>query len=124
MNVQIHGNQFKSLALSLCSGLLCLSLVACAGRTANPIAVKEVGDKEMTCENILSEMNDLDRLSRRLLGEQSSKASKNAALGVAGFFLLFPWIFMDLGDAEQQEAYAMQDRYRHLERISRKNSCE
>ena len=78
----------------------------------------------MTCENILNEMSDLDRRSRRLLGEQSQKAGKNAVLGVGGLFLFPVWFFMDLGAAEQQEAYAMQDRYRHLERISRKNSCE
>ncbi len=31
---------------------------------------------------------------------------------------------MDLGDAERQEALARQDRYAHLQRISRKKDCE
>ncbi len=107
------------MALTLCS-VLCLSLTACAGRTANPIAAKEVTDKEMDCPDLIEEMSDLERKARRLRSEQSSKMVKNVALA------LFPpaWILLNLGDAERQEASAMQDRYAHLQRISRKKDCE
>ncbi|MGI9307184.1 MAG: hypothetical protein ACR2P5_07775 [Gammaproteobacteria bacterium] len=101
-----------------------LSVSGCGGKTANPISAKEVGDKELDCDEIEAEMSDLDARARRLLGEQSNKTGKNVALGVAGWFLLVPWFFMDLSDAERQEAQAMQDRIRHLQRIANKKDCD
>ncbi len=96
----------------------------CAGRAANPVAVKEAGDNKMSCEDIVSEMSDLDQRARRLMGEQSSKKGKNIAWGIAGLFLFPLWFGMDLSDAERQDAQAMQDRYRHLDRIYNKKDCE
>lgn len=99
-------------------------LASCAGRTANPIPVREVGDSKLDCDVIAYELSELDRKARRLLSEQSNKTGKNAAWGVAGLFLFPLWLGLDLSDAERQEAVALQDRYRHLDRIYNKKKCD
>lgn len=113
----------KNILAVLCLASL-ITLAGCGGRTANPIATKEVGDKEMECEDIEAEMSELDRRARRLISEQSAKTGKNAALGVGGLFIFPIWFFMDLSDAERQEATAMQDRQAHLQRIFNRKDCD
>ena len=115
----------KLLIMLLLSAFAAMSVVGCGGRAANPIATKEVGDRDLDCDEIEAEMSDLDAQARRLLGEQENKTGKNVALGVAGLFFLWPiWFFADLSTAEKQEAQAMQDRGRHLQRIARKKDCD
>ena len=111
---------------AICTMLLSaiLLLPSCGGRSANPISVREVGDSKMDCEDIAAEMAELDSRARRLMSEQENKTGENVAWGVAGLILLPLALGMDLSDAERQEAMAMQDRYRHLDRIYRKKDCE
>lgn len=109
---------------TICVVLTLIVLSGCGGRAANPISVREVGDSKMDCEDIAYEMSELDSRARRLMSEQSNKTGKNAAWGVAGLFLFPLWLGMDLSDAERQEAIAMQDRHRHLDRLFRKKDCE
>jgi hypothetical protein len=45
---------------------------------------------------------------------KTKKGGKNAALGVAGWFLIVPWFFMDFSKAEQIEVDAWRSRYNHL----------
>ena len=45
------------------------------------------------------------------------------ALGVAGWFLLVPWFFMDFKNAEAHEYEAYRQRYNHLSRIARVKNC-
>ena len=114
----------KLLIMLLLSAFAAMSVAGCGGRAANPIATKEVGDRDLDCDDIEAEMSDLDAQARRLFGEQDNKTGKNVALGIAGWFLLVPWFFMDLSSAEKQEAQAMQDRGRHLQRLARKKDCD
>ena len=44
----------------------------------------------------------------------SDKTAKNVALGIAGWFLLVPWFFMDFSQAEQTEINALRQRHNHL----------
>jgi len=88
------------------------------------VAARQVGDSQMDCAELAAEMQELDRKAKRLHGEQSQKAGRNAALGVGGLFLFPLWFAMDLSDAERQEALAMQDRYSHLNRLFNKKDCE
>ncbi len=46
-------------------------LMGCAGRDANPIGTRQTGDKELSCDDIESEVSELDQRARRLIGEQS-----------------------------------------------------
>ena len=106
---------------ALCAMLL---MSGCGGRTANPIATKEIGDKNLDCESLEAEMSELDRKARRLLGEHSNKTGKNAAWALGGL-ILWPLLFgLDLSDAERQEAQAMQDRHSHLLRLYNKKDCD
>ncbi|MGI9347691.1 MAG: hypothetical protein ACR2PV_06870 [Gammaproteobacteria bacterium] len=65
----------------------------------------------------------MDRKARKLMSE-SDKTGKNVALGIAGWFFLVPWFFMDFSDAERFEAESMMDRYRHLKKVGRKKNCD
>lgn len=102
-----------------------LAVSGCGGGSANPIATREVGDRDLDCDEIEAEVVDLDARSRRLLGEKSGKTGKNVAVGVVGLILFWPALFfLDLSDAEKEEAQAMQDRMRHLQRIANKKDCD
>ena len=74
----------KLLIMLLLSAFAAMSVVGCGGRAANPIATKEVGDRDLDCDDIEAEMSDLDAQARRLLGEQDNKTGKNVAIGLAG----------------------------------------
>ena len=113
----------KKLLMALCL-ILALSLGGCAGRTANPTATALPGDKELDCETLEAEMSHLDAEARRRFSQQSGKTGTNVALGIAGWFLLVPWFFMDFSDAERVEAEAMRDRFRHLQRLYNKQDCD
>ena len=114
----------KLLIMLLLSAFAAMSVAGCGGRAANPIATKEVGDRELDCDEIEAEMSDLDAQARRLLGEQDNKTGKNVAIGLAGLIIWPIWFFADLSTAERQEAQAMQDRARHLQRLARKKDCD
>lgn len=66
--------------------------------------------------NVQGEMN-------RLL-PKSDKTGKNVALGVAGWFLLVPWFFMDFKNAEQTEYEAYRQRYNNLASIALSKGCD
>ena len=105
------------------STILCLALlVGCAGRDPNPVASYRVGDETLTCSGIKSEMAYIDTQVAKLI-PKSKKTGKNVALGVAGWFLLVPWFFMDFSEAEKIEIRAYQERYLALEQLWDKKSC-
>jgi hypothetical protein len=54
---------------------------------------------------------------------ESKKGGKNVALGVAGWFLLVPWFFMDFSDAEKIEIRAYRERYLALEQLWERKGC-
>ena len=88
----------------------------CGGRAADPVPIYKYGDDELSCNGLRAEMSLVEAEVRALLPE-SKKTGKNAALGAAGLFLLFPWFFIDLGDAEKLEIKAYNDRYLALEKL-------
>jgi len=67
-------------------------------------------------------MDDVQAEIQRLLPEKD-KTVKNVAPGVAGWFLLVPWFFMDFKNAEAQEYEAYRQRYNHLSRIAQIKNC-
>ena len=102
--------------------VVCISISACAGRTANPTASYRVGDDAMTCTEIKAEMAHVQSQVDALIPE-SKKTGKNVALGVAGWFLLVPWFFMDFSEAEKVEIKAYQERYLALEKLYARRDC-
>jgi len=60
---------------------------------------------------------------QRLL-PKTEKTGKNVALGVAGWFLLVPWFFMDFKNAEATEYEAYRQRYNHLSTLAVSKNCQ
>lgn len=100
-----------------------LMLASCGGRDANPVQVQQYGDHEKSCGALEKELKFINSKLEELIPD-SKKAGKNAALGVAGYFLLVPWFFMDFGDAEDKEIAAFQQRYVNLSTIAEDKNCK
>ena len=97
-------------------------VTACAGRAANPVMVHRLGDEQKSCNALKSEITFTEEEIRRLIPE-TEKTGKNVGLGIAGFFLIIPWFFMDLSKAEQIEVNALRQRYNHLVIIASDKEC-
>jgi hypothetical protein len=102
--------------------LIFITLIGCAGRTANPVPIEQNGDLNLTCEGIQRELDFIETEVKRLAPE-TQKTGKNTALGVAGAFLIVPWFFMDFGKAEQVEVDAYRRRYNHLLALGDEKKC-
>lgn len=106
----------------IASILIVTVLSACAGRAPKPVDAMKVTDKELTCEQIQNELllsnNEVSRLS-----VDADKTAKNVALGVAGWFLIIPWFFMDLKNAEKTEMEAHRQRINTLNLMYMNKKC-
>ncbi len=99
-----------------------LLLSACGGRTATPVMISQYGDQDKSCKALKYELTTVQSEIQRLL-PKTDKTGKNVALGVAGWFLLVPWFFMDFKNAEQTEYEAYRQRYNHLATIAMSKNC-
>lgn len=97
-------------------------LAGCGGRAANPVMVSQYGDQRKSCEALQVEMSQNQQEISRMLPE-TEKTGANAALGVAGLFLLVPWFFMDFSESEQIEVNAFRQRYNHLALVAMDKNC-
>jgi hypothetical protein len=102
--------------------LATLLAIGCAGRAPHPIMVHQYGDEQRSCNALEREMAFIEEEMRRLMPE-TEKTGENVALGVAGIFFIFPWFFMDLSSAEQEEIIAYRQRYNHLLIIASEKEC-
>ena len=97
-------------------------LTACGGKTAQPVPQYQGQDDHMTCDMIDLEIQDNQTKIMTLIPKES-KLVKNTALGVAGYFLIVPWFFMDFSDAEKVEVEAFQLRNNHLRMLHHAKNC-
>ncbi len=95
---------------------------ACGGRAANPVMIHQYGDENRSCQALEREMAFIEGEIQQLI-PKTKKTGKNVALGIAGWFLLVPWFFMDLSKAEQEEINAYRQRYNHLLIIAGDKKC-
>ncbi len=100
-----------------------MSLSACGGRTPNPVMVSQFGDNEKSCEALVYEIQNAENEIQRLL-PKTDKTGQNVALGVAGWFLLVPWFFMDFKNAEATEYQALRQRHQHLTSLAISKKCK
>lgn len=109
---------------SVCS-ILAFSIVlqGCAGRTANPIPSYLPGDENRSCSAYQAEIASLDADMQRILPE-TNKFGYNAAMATAGFFLIVPFFFMDLKDADKTEWEAMRVRRNRLLVYAAEKECD
>jgi len=111
----------RKLVSSVClSSILFVS--ACGGRTPNPVMITQYGDQNKSCEALEFEMSTVQNEIAHLL-PNTDKTGKNVALGVAGWFLLVPWFFMDFKNAEQTEYEAYRQRYNYLATLAMSKNC-
>jgi hypothetical protein len=83
----------------------------------------QYGDHKKSCQALEFEMANAEGEIQRLL-PKSDKTGKNVALGVAGWFLLVPWFFMDFKNADQTEYEAYRQRYNSLASIAMSKGCD
>jgi len=101
---------------------LCSFLSACGGRDPNPVMAVQYNDYKKGCKSLEFEISQTENEIQRLLPKKD-KTGKNVALGVAGWFLIVPWFFMDFKNAEGQEYEAYRQRYNHLTSIAVDKDC-
>ena len=109
--------------------LVCLILVCsfflqgCAGRMANPVPSYIPGDENRSCAAYQAEIATLDADMQRILPE-TNKFGYNALCAAGGVFLIFPFFFMDLKDAEKVEWEAMRVRRNRLLVYAAEKECD
>lgn len=99
-----------------------LLLASCAGREAQPVQVVRSTDMQLSCIQLDREQLVIDADARKLAGK-TDKTVKNASLAAAGAFLLVPYFFIDLSEAEEIELNALRARYMRLERLKEIKRC-
>jgi hypothetical protein len=106
----------------LTSILMALLLLGCGGRAPNPVMVQQYDDERRSCHALERELVFIEGEIQRLM-PQTEKTGKNVALAISGYFLLVPWLYMDLSKAEQMEVDAYRQRYNRLLILSEEKGC-
>ena len=104
--------------------LALLAIAGCQPRQAKPVHMSQVGDKALECRQLAAM-----QLSNRLEAARLAKLDEGVALGnVIAMTLSQAWFWpavfgVDMSDAEQIEARALQDRNRRLAEIAAAKGC-
>ncbi len=102
---------------------LAVFFAGCAGREANPIPAYLPGDNKRSCEVLVAETAQLQADMQRLL-PKTNKGVTNTLWAAAGVFLIVPFFFIDLKDAEKIEFEAMRTRHNRLLLICADKGCD
>lgn len=106
----------------LSAALAAALLSSCAGRDPQPVMAMQYGDPQKTCKELEYEIQMIEGEINRLV-PHTDKTGQNVALGVAGWFFLVPWFFMDFKNAEKVEYEAYRQRYNNLSAIANSKDC-
>jgi hypothetical protein len=96
---------------------------SCAGRAAHPVEVAQSGDNKKTCKSLRKETNQIRRNVKEMIPVIKKADKKRALLILSGGFLIVPWFFLDLTDADQIETNAKRARYNYLVDRGVKRNC-
>tara|TARA_R110002012_G_scaffold28059_1_gene88900 strand:+ start:505 stop:1122 length:618 start_codon:yes stop_codon:yes gene_type:complete len=103
---------------------LILSIAACAGREAVPVATSNAQDETMSCLEIDREIGRNNASMRALAGENHGRTGRNVLAGAVGLVLFWPALFaLDLRDGAGKEMVALDSRNDMLEMLARQNTC-
>ena len=86
----------------------------CAGRAAHPVQVTQSGDNKKTCKSLRKETKQIRQNLKKMIPAIKKADKKRTLLMVSGGFLIIPWFFLDLSDADKIEANAQRARYNYL----------
>lgn len=114
----------KVFTKSMCCLLITSTLIlqGCAGRAANPVPVYLPGDENRSCVSYQAEIAQLESDMNRILPD-TNKFGYNAVCAAAGCFLIVPFFFMDMKDAEKVEWEAMRQRRNRLVIYASEKEC-
>jgi hypothetical protein len=112
----------RQLRLIIVMASVCVSTIGCGGRDAKPVAVYQNGDTDKTCEQLKSDLVELQKQADRLL-PHTDKTLANGLWGTAGMFLVVPLAGMDLKNAEKVEFEAISARHNYLLDIAKTKGC-
>ena len=93
------------------------------GRSAQPITVAQSGDTKKTCKTLRKETKQILRRIHKMVPYIKKKDKKTVLKMVTGAFLVVPWFFVDLSDAEKVETNALRERYNHLSTLADRRNC-
>ena len=96
---------------------------SCAGRAAHPVQVTQSGDVKKACKSIHKETEQIKRNIKRMIPAVKKADKKRTLLMLSGGFLIVPWFFLDLSDADKIEANAQRARHNYLLGIAKKHGC-
>ena len=114
----------KKLKSSICLMMAGVFVFAgCGGRNANPMLVYLPGDESRSCTGYLAEIAQLDADMARIL-PKTSKAGYNTLMGIAGAFVIVPWFFIDVKNADKIEWEAMRVRRNRLLIYAAEKGCD
>jgi hypothetical protein len=91
-----------------------LTLAACAGRDAQPVATVQPQDAYSDCSMINAEIQANNTRAQALASEQNAKVVQNVAAGVVGIVVWPVWFAMDAKGAAGTDAAALQARQEYL----------
>lgn len=108
----------------ICSMLiLTITFVGCAGSDPHPISVYQPGDKDKSCEALKAELSNIDKQISRRQARKTQKEFGNVLWFLGGCIVLFPFMGMDLKNAEGVEIEALQNRKDRLNVIAADKGC-
>lgn len=105
--------------------ILCpvIFFAGCAGRDPHPVPLYIPGDENRNCESLKTEVVQLQKDMGALL-PKTDKFGTNALWATAGVFLIVPFFFMDMKDAEKVEFEAMRQRHNRLLTYIETKNCD
>jgi hypothetical protein len=94
----------------------------CAGREANPVSVYMPGDAKRDCASLQIEMGNIQTEITEKLPD-IDKTGYNTVCIITGLFIIVPFFFMDLKNADKTEVNALRQRYTALSLIAANRGC-
>jgi hypothetical protein len=119
LNIEYGGKPMRCVILLLC---VSVGLSGCAGREANPVPVYLPGDENRSCVGYQAEIAQLEADMDRIL-PHTDKGLQNTACVVGGVFLIVPFFFMDLDNADKIEWEALRKRRNRLMIYAAEKGC-
>ena len=119
MRSDTNGNIIKAPFLKFAAAiLLTLSVSSCAGRAPNPVDVTQIGDENLSCDQIQAEIKSNNARISELAQERGAKVAQNIVAGVAGAIFILPLFLMDFQNAAGIEERALHGRNQYLGQIA------
>jgi hypothetical protein len=103
---------------------LALTLAACAGRDAAPVATVQPQDQYSDCSMITAEIQANNKRAEELASEQNMKVAQNVAAGVVGLVVWPVWFAMDAKVAAGTDAAALKARQEYLVNLANQRCAQ